>query len=321
MDPTRLSSAVNAAARTLMVDQVTAEVVTALRARGVEPILLKGPSFARWLYTADVLRPYVDTDLLVAPDQQRTAEDVLLSLGFLDLMVKAAAAELDDHSRTFHRRRAGGGDDEVDLHFTLAGARSNPAAVWAALSGDLEHVDVAGTIVTGLGVSGRAMQVVLHAAQDGRVTDQPSTDLQRALAVASLATWRSAAALATELDAVAAFVAGLSSTPGGHEVLASLGLSGHAGGAFERLRAASPPPMSLGIARLFERSDRRGLALELFREVVPTPAFMRLWSPMARRGPLGLAAAYTWRPVSLLIRLAPAVRAYLRARRTPNSHS
>jgi len=109
MDPARLSAAISAAAHSLAVDQVTAEVVTALRARAIEPVLLKGPSFADWLYPDGLLRPYVDSDLLVAPAQQDAAAETLRSLGFTDGMAAAAAPERDDHSRTFHRRRSGGG--------------------------------------------------------------------------------------------------------------------------------------------------------------------------------------------------------------------
>jgi hypothetical protein len=171
-----------------------------------------------------------------------------------------------------------------------------------------------------LGTAARALQVALHAAQDGRVTDKPLADLDRALTIVDRQDWQAAAELAAEVRAVGAFVAGLDRSPAGRPLLSDLGLNPRSAGAYERLRGGTPPPMSLGIARLAARTDRRGLAAELVREVVPTPAFMRLWSPLARRGRLGLAAAYFWRPLSLLIRLAPAVRAYLRARRHTDRH-
>jgi hypothetical protein len=315
MDPARLSDAMSAAAHTLAVDQVTAEVVSALRARGVEPVLLKGPSFARWLYPAKTLRPYADSDFLVGPDDQLVAAEVLKSLGFADPMETALEHERDDHSRTFHRRRHGGGDDEVDLHFTLSGARADPQTVWSALTRGLERLDVAGVEVSSLAEPARALHVAWHAAQNSPGTDQPVADLSRAIRVTEQGTWIAAAALAAELDGVAAFAAGLERLPEGDSLLGRLGLRGSSR-PMERLRATSPPPMSLGIARLFERKDRRGLAAEIGREVVPTPAFMRLWSPLARRGRVGLILAYLWRPLALLIAAGPAVRAYLRARRS-----
>ena len=50
-------------------------------------------------------------------------------------------------------------------------------------------------------------------------------------------------------------------------------------------------------------------------EMVPTRAFMRWWSPLARRGPLGLAAAYLWRPIWFVGHAPAGLRAWRRARR------
>jgi hypothetical protein len=309
-----LTGAMAAAARTLAVDQVTAEVVGALRREGIDPLLLKGPSFARLLYRPDELRPYVDTDLLVAPGDQDRAAGVLAGLGFADPMAGALEHERDDHSRTFRRDRDGS-VAEVDLHFTLAGARAAPAKVWALVSGETVEQQVAGERVRVFSVPALAMHSALHAAQDGRDTAQPLQDLARAVETVDELSWHAALGLARAAGATAAFAAGLERSEPGRDLLARLDPA-LTGGAYERLRGGTPPPMSLGIARLMERRDARGLARELAREVVPTPAFMRTWSPLARRGRLGLAAAYAWRPLWLLLRLGPAVRAYLRARRT-----
>ncbi|MDQ1708766.1 MAG: hypothetical protein QOG49_151 [Frankiaceae bacterium] len=314
MDPARLSDALSAAAHTLAVDQVTAEVVTALRARDIEGLLLKGPTFAHWLYPSETLRPYADTDLLVAPRDQDAAAGVLESLGFADPMATALAHERDDHSRTYHRSVDGAADAEVDLHFTLAGCRATAEVVWSALARDAVPFEVAGTQVTALSVTARALVVVLHAAHDGGASGRPAEDLDRALALTDLPEWRKAAALAAKVDALAAFAAGLGRTAAGRDLLDALGVA-PAANTYEVLRASTPPPMSLGIARLLDRPDARGLGRELLREIVPTRAFMRVWSPMARRGRAGLLAAYVWRPFSLVIRLGPAARAYLRARR------
>ena len=57
-----------AAARSLQLDLVAAEVGTALRDAGVAFILLRGPSLTRWLYPPHRGRLYVDVDLLLAPE-------------------------------------------------------------------------------------------------------------------------------------------------------------------------------------------------------------------------------------------------------------
>jgi hypothetical protein len=67
-----LSRTGNALARVLQAleqDLVTAEVVTALGAASVPAILLKGPTFARWLYAPGETRGYADSDLLVPRDR------------------------------------------------------------------------------------------------------------------------------------------------------------------------------------------------------------------------------------------------------------
>jgi len=54
-----------AAALSLHLDAVTAEVVEAFRAVGVRTILLRGPAVGKWLYQEVGDRSYVDVDLLV----------------------------------------------------------------------------------------------------------------------------------------------------------------------------------------------------------------------------------------------------------------
>jgi hypothetical protein len=44
-------------------------------------------------------------------------------------------------------------------------------------------------------------------------------------------------------------------------------------------------------------------------------SFIRAWSPLARRGRVGLAVAYAYRPLWVLWRVGPAVWALARARK------
>src|SRR6266571_2714839 len=76
------SPQVLAIARALLADATTCEVTTALRAARIRSILLKGPTIARWLYEQVSMRPYVDSDLMVADRDVCTAEEVLAGLGF-----------------------------------------------------------------------------------------------------------------------------------------------------------------------------------------------------------------------------------------------
>jgi hypothetical protein len=74
-------------------------VVTRLRAGGVEPVVVKGPSIAR-LYPERGLRPFGDLDICVAPDQHRAAGAILDGWGgeFTPVDLHRGCAELEARS-------------------------------------------------------------------------------------------------------------------------------------------------------------------------------------------------------------------------------
>jgi hypothetical protein len=59
----------------------------------------------------------------------------------------------------------------------------------------------------------------------------------------------------------------------------------------------APPAGSVMQAR-----GMRDRARLVGHKLAPPATFMRKWSPLERRGPLGLAAAYVWRPFWILSR-------------------
>ena len=61
---------------------VLAEIVTALRAKQIESLVLKGPVLATTVYDEPALRPISDLDILVAERHALRAQRVLDSLGF-----------------------------------------------------------------------------------------------------------------------------------------------------------------------------------------------------------------------------------------------
>jgi hypothetical protein len=295
----------------LVLDATAAEVAIALRNEGVRAILLKGPPLVRWLYGNDSARSSVDVDLLVAPGQLSAAEAALVRLDFSRLATGTGETDRPRHASTWSPHT---GAPCVDLHTTIVGIGHSAAHAWNLLSARTEHLEIGGGHIEVLAPPARAMHVVLHAAQHGVREPQPLQDLERALEALPEEIWREAAELAAQLEAIPAFAAGLSLVPAGRELLARLGLP--AKGSVESvLRAASAPPLALGLEWLARAPSPGARVRFVVRKIIPPPSFMRIWSPLARRGRAGLAAAYVWRSVWLLLKAGPALRAWRRARR------
>lgn len=291
------------AGATLALDALTAELLEGLRAVGVEAIVLKGPALARRLYAGEG-RTHEDIDLLVSPAMFDRAEALLAREGF------SYAAE-STHARAWIRRRDG---VTVDLHRTLLGVGVGAGEAWTILSEHVEPIRIGRAEVDVFTDAASAFHVALHAAQHGHRGTKSSDDLERALSRFGASTWEDAAALATRLQAVPGFAAGLRLLPEGAVVAERLSLP--TGKPVETaLLAGSPPPTALGLHKLGKTPGLRAKLALMSDELAPTPAFMRALYPIARRGPVGLAASYVWRPAWLLWHAGPAIRALRRARR------
>lgn len=291
---------------TLLVDQVSAEVLAALSERQVTSILLKGPSIADWLYADGTLRSYNDCDLLVAPDDLAVAQAVLQKLGFRDEITPLDHPRLESHEWVRGR-------DRVDLHITLIGIAALPRAVWSSLSTMTRSRHVAGVQAQVLAPTALALHVVLHAAQHGYDEPKPAEDLSRAIRALPREQWHEVAGLAHRLHATDAFALGLGLLPEGRELAEWLELP-PARSADASLRVA-PVPLALAFEHLATTPGAGARMSLVLRELFPTPAFMRWWSALARRGQLGLAVAYCWRPVWLVLQAGPGYLAWRRARR------
>jgi hypothetical protein len=289
-----------AAARRLTLDGTAARVTGAFGAAGIRCILLKGPSLSE-LY--DGPRLYSDVDLLVGPAALGEAEEALGALGF-------ELRQDDPHSRTWRRQGL-----DVDLHATLVGAWVDPVRVWEVLSGQTETISVGGAAIEALNRPGRALHIVLHAAQHGTEEAKPREDVRRALERFPDEVWLEAAKLARELSAEAAFWTGLGIEPQGRDLRGRLGLAEERPGTETELRASTAPPTAVGLMRLAATPGLKAKTALVWREAFPSKAFLRAWSRLARRGSAGLALAYVWRPVWILIQLGPALAAIMRARR------
>ena len=298
-----------AAATTIAADALAAEVVPALKAAGVQPVLLKGASLVGWLYDADQGRAYRDVDLLVAPDRRQAAQDVLRSLGF-DLE-PPPAGDHPLHARTWRRERDGAA---VDLHRTLAGVRAAPEETWTILSEDLESLTVHGTEVDVLGPAARTLLVALHVAHHlaepaPGLMRKPAADLRMALDRLPESDWREATGLATRLHCRERLAAGLRTEPSGDELADRLGLPP------AEWQAGSRRATSAAFERLGATPGRRAKLRLAGRMLLPPPPAMRWQSPLAAHGPVGLIAAYILRPFRLVLTGIPGLLEWRRLRR------
>ena len=316
-EPPKAGLAAAIVAGNLRVDTATAEVLRTFDAGGVNSLLLKGTSTARWLYGGDDRRAYADFDVLVRPADLQAAERLLAELGFepgVDERDRPGWAR--SHGVAWLRRRDGA---LVDLHRTLPEVGVDPERVWLTLSSNVETLVVAGHPATALTIPGRAFHLALHAAHHGAEMAKALVDMERAVARTDEATWREAAGLAAQLDATLAFAAGVRMVPGGRRLADALALP-TAQPVNLVLRASNAPLAAHGLNEIAGAKDWHARLSVVRRKVVPPAAFVRTWSPsLARHGPLGLALAYAWRPLWVLGRAPAGFMAWRTARRRARS--
>jgi Uncharacterised nucleotidyltransferase len=291
-----------------LVDRLIVEVSGAFRDAEIDHVLLKGPAIATWLYDAHELRFYGDADFLVARRDWDRAVAVLEAEGLHDALATLAHPRMESfHSHPFSARGRG----DVDLHATLEGLHADFPVVWRELTARREVLRLPDGDVEMLAAPARLLHVALHAAQhrDGKAI----ADLSRALERAPAEEWAGAARLAARAGGLAAFANGLKTIDAGAALAGRLGL-GDAESVQTLLRSGQVP-LSEGLYQLSQARGARAKLAILRGELAPSPAFMRWWSPLARRPRGGLALAYLWRPVYLLLHLPSAAAAFAKARR------
>jgi Uncharacterised nucleotidyltransferase len=301
------------AARGLALDVSLAEIVRALASAGVQPLLIKGPAHARWLYDDPAERRYGDLDLLVAPGDFERACGCVLQLGF-----NPVTAGFRPHETThYHERFVRGGPlpAVVELHRTLSLLAVPATLVWQCLSEGTRTIEVAGAPVRVPRAAASAVIVGLHAAHHGIREPGPIRELERAVDRVDEDTWRAAAMIAHKLGAAPAFAAGLCLTPEGRALAEQLGVSAHDASRLVRLHTQTPPATALGIEQLFTTQGLRGRVSVLARKLAPSPPYMQSVYPLARRGRLGLLLSYMLRPVVLAVKLPRGMAAWLKAAR------
>ena len=214
------------AARTLSIDRVTAEVVSAFDAAGIASILLKGPSIARWLYPEGG-RSYCDSDLLVPPGELDHAKAVLGGLGFVGAQDAWSRFEvpIENHASTFVRGGAGHRNPgTIDLHHTMGPIPTPDDKVWEVFCTHRLPLLVGGVEVQVLDRIGVALQIVLHALHHGGGS-HTLEDLRRLVDTLPPGDWPEVARLAATLGVEEALALGLRLNPAGAQIAGRLGLA------------------------------------------------------------------------------------------------
>ncbi len=299
------------AVRNLAIDRLAAEVAAEFAGARIESVVLKGPVLAAWLYPEDV-RPYGDADLLVAPERWDDAVAVLVGLGFADRLGPMAHPRMESFNSTAFIRGAAD-EDNLDLHCAIHGLEAPPERIWAGFGSGAATQEIGGAELRVPGRPALALHVALHAAH--HTEPKPVEDLRRALAVADDGLWAQAWGLARELDGEAAFASGLRRLPAGEELAGRLGIDARTRSVRHDVRHQGVPTAEGIDSLLAPGQNLRGRIATVARELFPRPDFMRWWSPLARRGPLGLALSYPWRWAFLAWNAPRGLLAVRRARR------
>jgi Uncharacterised nucleotidyltransferase len=299
------------AVRNLAIDRLAAEVAGEFAAAGIESVVLKGPVLAAWLYP-DEVRPYGDADLLVPPGRWDDAVALLVGLGFADRLAPMAHPRMESFNSTAFIRGSAD-EDNLDLHCAIHGLEAEPERIWTGFGSDTAVQVIGGAELRVPGRPALALHVALHAAH--HTEPKPLEDLRRVLAVADDGLWAQAWALARELDGEAAFASGLRRLPVGEELARRLGIDTEVRSVRHDVRHQRVPTAEGIDGLLAPGQSFRERAATVARELFPRPDFMRWWSPLARRGVLGLALSYPWRWLWLAWNAPRGLLAVRRARR------
>lgn len=296
------SVSLRTAALKLQIDAVAGEVVAHFDSLGIRCLLIKGPVTARWLYEGQTIRPYGDCDLLVDPAGFGGACTALASLGFQKSMEEVRPEGVPANALSWFRHGV-----VVDLHRYLDGVGADPQTAFDELYEKSIEMGLRGCRVRTLGLPARCLHLALHAAQHGREAKKPLDDLERGLALLPKNLWSEAAAQAHRIEAVEAFVGGLSLAATGPQLIEELALPRRLTREVA-LRISEPDTISMGLEWLAQAGGWRRRGAYLRQKIFPSVQSVKIqsgeesasgwrlallyvfrWSSLARRTPRGLA--------------------------------
>lgn len=282
------------APRRAVLDQAAAEAIDALRRAGVDPLILKGAALAQTLYAPSRQRSYYDVDLLIAHESAGAAAEVLSALGYRNI---TRTQGIDDIGGVLHAelwtRLDSSGNVSIDLHRRLAGCQAPDAQIWRSLRRRVQVIHVASRPVLTLDNPGLALHVALHLAQHGSDDVKAAADLRLGLVRWPADTWREAAGMARELEALEAFSAGLRLLPEGESMIEALGLAGYGEMALDELRWRAQRPRGTYHLEALSGAATFSERLSVIRRALfPARDWIKWEVRWAGRSPLHLVGAY-----------------------------
>jgi hypothetical protein len=289
-------------------DAAGAAVRDAFEQVGIEHVVIKGRAFADRLYHGAAERPYGDTDIVIRVGDRDRAKRVLETLEYRRTDRDGDLLGVPGYSNTYVDVNGA----VIDLHWNLSGITAPPETTWEFLREHSTEMSLGGRSARVPDDAATALIVVLHNAHHAARWRTAKRDLDRAASVLALKAWRSAQAQARRLGAEEAFAAGLALSESGRELARRLDVDGSVSLEY-RLRADAVHYRTWAIHRI-STTPRAGRARVIAEVLMPAPASMRRFFPLARRGPLGLALAYLLRPARLATSALPSLAEYLRAR-------
>jgi hypothetical protein len=286
-------SRVRGVGRTEELDVAAAEALDAFDAAGVPSLLLKGAALSRFLYAAEQQRGYSDVDLLVAPDHLAAARRALSALGYTNTTALRGVEDIAGalHAETWVRRNQAIGPLMIDLHARLPGVNAPPELAWQILASRQVTVELGGRHASVLPREGLALHVATHAAQHGPDDPRPLADLRSALERWPRTAWEDAAQLAGDLQAVAAFAAGLRLVPAGARLASLLELPRTDDIEWEMRHRGVRPRGTFHLQALVEARGVRERAQLLRRSLLPKREWIVWEDPRAARGGVPLVRA------------------------------
>jgi hypothetical protein len=291
-------------------DAAGAAVRDAFEQVGIEHIVIKGRAFAHRLYRQAAERPYADTDIVIRIGDRERAKQVLETLEYRRTDRDGDLLGAPGYSNTYVNASGG----IIDLHWNLSGVTAPPDVTWEFLSEHSTEMSIGGRNAWVPDDAATALIVVLHNAHHAARWRTTKRDLDRAASALALDAWRSAQAQARRLGAEEAFAAGLALSESGRELARRLDADASVSLEY-RLRANAVHYRTWALHRISTAHGARGRARVIAEVLMPAPASMRRFFPLARRGPLGLALAYLLRPARLAAGALPSLAEYGRARR------